>query len=91
MESDREILEKHLNELYKTSKDGDKVVHALRRMLDLLDNNIWISTNIDLMIAVSDKQLSVYQHGAKIQRIESVKFNYNQEEVPTIEIKQQIM
>ena len=77
MESDREILEKHLNELYKTSKDGDKVVHALRRMLGLLDKNIWISTNIDLMIAINDKELSVYQHGNKIQQIESLKFNYN--------------
>ena len=91
METDREILEKHLNELYKTSKDGDKVVHALRRMLSLLDNNIWISTNIDLMIAINNKQLSVYQRGTKIEEIESIKFNYNQEEVPTIEIKQQIM
>ncbi len=88
MESDKEILQKHLNELYRTSKDGDKVVHSLRRVIDLLDDTIWINTKIDLMIAVNDGQVDVYQKGNRLEKIEELKFNYNKTETPTIEIKQ---
>ena len=87
MESDKEILQKHLNELYRTSKDGDKVVHSLRRVIDLLDDTIWINTKIDLMIAVNDGQVDVYQKGNRLEKIEELKFNYNKTETPIIEIK----
>ena len=88
MESDKQILQKHLNELYITSKDGDKVVHALRRVIDLLDDTIWINTEIDFMIAVNNGNLDVYQKGNRLEKIEELKFNYNKTETPIIEIKQ---
>ena len=68
MESDKQILQKHLNELYITSKDGDKVVHALRRVIDLLDDTIWINTEIDFMIAVNNGNLDVYQKGNRLEQ-----------------------
>lgn len=90
MESDREILEKHLNELKETSKDGDITVHALRRMLELTDNTIWVNTKRDLMITVDAGQLEVYQNGKRIERIQELQFNYNKEEFCKLEIKQNI-
>ena len=90
MESDKEILQKHLNELYRTSKDGDKVVHALRRVIGLLDDDIWINTKIDLMIITNNGQLEVYQKGNRIEKIEELRFNYNKIEAPILEIKQSV-
>ncbi len=88
MESDKEILQKHLNELYMKSKDGDKVVHALRRVMDLLDDTIWINNKIDLLIAVNNGQVDVYQQGNRLNKIEKLEFNYNKTETPILEIKQ---
>ncbi len=88
MESDKEILQKHLNELYKTSKDGDKVVHALRRIIGYLDDTIWVNTKTDLMIVINNEQIDVYQKGNRLDKIEELELNYNRTEAPILEIKQ---
>lgn len=94
MDKDIDILQQHINKLYMQSKDGDKTVAALKRILNYLieqqTDAIWISSNSDLLIAMQEGELSVFEKGNKLNMIEELKFNYNKEEVPSIEIKQYI-
>ena len=94
MDKDIDILQQHINKLYITSKDGDKTVAALRRILNYLINQtkdeIQISSDSDLLIVMQKGELSVFKKGNKLDMIEELKFNYNKEEVSSIEIKQYI-
>lgn len=94
MDKDIDILQQHINKLYITSKDGDKTVAALRRILNYLINQtkdeIQISSDSDLLIVMQKGELSVFEKGNKLDMIEELKFNYNKEEVSSIEIKQYI-
>lgn len=92
MEEDIEILNQHLNNLYATSKDGDKTVRALRNMLIFYKtyNDMWVSTKADLLVAMCDKELRVFEKGKQINNIEKIEFKYNREGTSTIDIKKYI-
>lgn len=90
MKTDKEILQEHLAELIKTKRDGDPVVHALKDILYIMDDKLWISTNIDLMIAVRDGNVSIYEKGMEIDKIKSARFEYNIGEVSSLDIEQNI-
>lgn len=94
MDKDMDILQQHINKLYRTSKDGDKTVAALNRILNYLTgttkDEIWISSKSDLLIAMQEGKLIVFEKGNELDMIEKLKFNYSNKEVPSIEIKQYI-
>ncbi len=94
---DIKILQDHLNELIIKSEgegktvEGDKTINALRRLLDFVSyekDTLWISSKSDLLIAIQQGELNVFENGTKIENIDNLSFNYNRGETSAIKIKQ---
>ena len=101
IEEAKQIYAEHLMEIMKKSRDGDKTVKALQIIGQYLqedyankkDNKFDMLINlldIDLLVAITNGNVSVFENGYKIEKIEELTFKYNKEELPSLEIKQTI-
>ena len=95
LEKDTEELKKILEELQLNTKADDnkgiKKIKALERVIEELERltkDIWISSNIDLMIALDNQQLRVFEKGKELRNIKNIEFKKNIEEVSVINITQ---
>jgi len=95
LEEDTEELKKILEELQLNTKADDnkgiKKIKALERAIEELERltkDIWISSNIDLMIALDNQQLRVFEKGKELRNIKNIEFKKNIEEVSEVNITQ---
>lgn len=94
MEYEKEILQRHLERLMENTKADDdeanEVIDALRSLMQIWDGNIWISANVNLMIAMDNGGLNIYEKGIKLNNIKNLKFEYKDDEVSSLSIEQNI-
>ena len=95
LEKDTEELKKILEELQLNTKANDnkgiKKIEALERVIEELERltkDIRISSNIDLMIALDNQQLRVFEKGKELRNIKNIEFKKNIEEVSEVNITQ---
>ena len=94
MEYEKKILQRHLERLMENTKADDdeanEVIDALRSLMQIWDGNIWISANVNLMIAMDNGGLNIYEKGIKLNNIKNLKFEYKDDEVSSLSIEQNI-
>lgn len=96
----KEIYNKHVDYLMRTSKDGDELVKALNLLQYHINDtisdtiemntkeNLWKDTNIDLLIAQNNGIFEIYQKGIKINNVQELELKYNNEKMTELKITQ---